>query len=487
MGDFDQIKEAIDRVSDVIDDAINSNDYTDLSRQIGGLMRTATDAAGRAASSFAAGVTEAAKKSAADDEKKKKEAQLRREAAEKKARAKADRMAYEDKYFARPEDATGSKVLSVIGGIGTAVFGVLTITFGVFSSAVSGVIGGITAPLAVFSAVITACSFAMAYFGGRTARKTEHFKKYRTILLKRLYADVSDISKETGIPEKTVVKELKDFRKRGMIRQGRFDAKEKTFIASDEIYEQYLSAEKRSEELRQAQQAKADRDGAYAPEVRELLLKGNEYISMIHEANKEIPGEEVTKKLDRMETIVRRIFDEVRKNPSLAGSLNLFMNYYLPTTTKLINAYKEMDGQVPEGENVRTAKREIENSLDTINDAFEKLLDSFFKETAMDVSSDISVMTMMMQQEGLTDDDMTAMRRKQEAARKAQQAQHEAAQAAQAETAAQTQTAGAAQAAQAVQTAGAAQAAQAVQTAGAAQAAQAVQTAGEAQAQQMAE
>ena len=269
-----------------------------------------------------------------------------------------------------------------------------------------------------------------------------------------------------------------------MIRQGRFDAKEKTFIASDEIYEQYLSAEKRSEELRQAQQAKADRDGAYAPEVRELLLKGNEYISMIHEANKEIPGEEVTKKLDRMETIVRRIFDEVRKNPSLAGSLNLFMNYYLPTTTKLINAYKEMDGQVPEGENVRTAKREIENSLDTINDAFEKLLDSFFKETAMDVSSDISVMTMMMQQEGLTDDDMTAMRRKQEAARKAQQ---QAAKAAQAEAAAQTQTAGAAQAAQAVQTAGAAQAAQAVQTAGAAQAAQAVQTAGEAQAQQMAE
>ena len=111
-----------------------------------------------------------------------------------------------------------------------------------------------------------------------------------------------------------------------------------------------------------------------------------------------------------METIVRRIFDEVRERPELAGSLNLFMDYYLPTTTKLINAYVEMDRNPVQGDNIKSAKREIENSLDTICDAFEKLLDSFFRDTAMDVSSDISVMKMMMQQEGLTEDELSAMR-----------------------------------------------------------------------------
>ena len=200
---------------------------------------------------------------------------------------------------------------------------------------------------------------------------------------------------------------------------------------------------------------------------------------MIHEANERIPGEEVSGKLDRMEQITRRIFDEVSRRPELAGSLNMFMNYYLPTTTKLVKAYEEMDQQPVQGENIRTAKREIENSLDTISDAFEKLLDSFFREQAMDVSSDINVMKMMMKQEGLTEDDLTVMRRKQaaEEARKkakaagAAQVQTAGAAQAQAAGAAQAQTAGAAQA----QTAGAAQA----QTAGAAQ----VQTAGSAQAQ----
>ena len=66
------------------------------------------------------------------------------------------------------------------------------------------------------------------------------------------------------------------------------------------------------------------------------------------------------------------------------------MDYYLPTTMKLLNAYEELDKQDMQGENIKTAKSEIENTLDTINVAFENLLDSFYKETAWDVSSDIS-------------------------------------------------------------------------------------------------
>ena len=287
-----------------------------------------------------------------------------------------------------------------------------------------------------------------------------------------------------------VISELKDFTAKKMIRQGHFDAKETCFIASDEIYEQYKAAEQRAEYERQKAEAA---EQSVSPEVRELLAKGNEYIRMIHEANDRIPDEEVTAKLNRMEQITRRIFEEVEKKPSLAGSLNMFMNYYLPTTTKLVKAYEELDGQEIEGENIRTAKREIENSLDTISDAFEKILDSFFKEQAMDVSSDINVMKMMMKQEGLTEDDLTAMRKaqaaKEAAARRAAQAQAAQAAQTQAAEAQAVQTAAGTQAAQAqaVQTAAGTQAAQAqaVQTAAGTQAAQAqaVQTASGAQAQ----
>ena len=56
-------------------------------------------------------------------------------------------------------------------------------------------------------------------------------------------------------------------------------------------------------------------------------------------------------------------------------------------------------------ENILNSKKEIEDTLDTLNIAFEKLLDDLFQETAWDVSSDITVLKMMLAQEGLTEDD----------------------------------------------------------------------------------
>lgn len=81
------------------------------------------------------------------------------------------------------------------------------------------------------------------------------------------------------------------------------------------------------------------------------------------------------------------------------------MNYYLPTTRKLVDAYREMDQEPIVSENIAKTKKEIEATLDTINQAFENLLNSFFEEKALDISSDISVLHTMLAQEGLTKKD----------------------------------------------------------------------------------
>ena len=83
------------------------------------------------------------------------------------------------------------------------------------------------------------------------------------------------------------------------------------------------------------------------------------------------------------------------------------MDYYLPTTLKLLNAYADMDAQPVQGENIQASKKEIEATLDTLNLAFEKLLDDLFRDSAMDVSSDISVLNTVLAQEGLTGDDFS--------------------------------------------------------------------------------
>lgn len=70
-----------------------------------------------------------------------------------------------------------------------------------------------------------------------------------------------------------------------------------------------------------------------------------------------------------------------------------------------------MDSQPIQGENIASSKKEIEDTIDTLNVAFEKLLDSVFEDTAIDVSSDISVLNTVLAQEGLTEDELTRMRR----------------------------------------------------------------------------
>ena len=124
-----------------------------------------------------------------------------------------------------------------------------------------------------------------------------------------------------------------------------------------------------------------------------------------------IPGAEVTAKIKEIEDVVAEILRRAKEHPEITGDLKKLMNYYLPMTIKLLNAYAEMDRQPMQGENITKAKKEIEDTLETLHAAFVKLLDSLFGETALDVSTDISVLNTLLAQEGLKEDELqVAMR-----------------------------------------------------------------------------
>ena len=125
-------------------------------------------------------------------------------------------------------------------------------------------------------------------------------------------------------------------------------------------------------------------------------------IQKIHDANERIEEEGVSRKMDRLEEIAEKIFAQVQDHPEKLPDIRKLMNYYLPTTLKLLDAYEEFDAQPVQGENIQSAKQQIENTLDTINHAFENLLDRLFTDEMLDVSSDISVLETMLKQEGLT-------------------------------------------------------------------------------------
>ena len=76
------------------------------------------------------------------------------------------------------------------------------------------------------------------------------------------------------------------------------------------------------------------------------------------------------------------------------------MEYYLPTAVKLLEAYEELDAQPVQGENILSSKKEIEDTLDTLNIAFEKLLDDLYQNAAFEASADARVLKTVLAQDG---------------------------------------------------------------------------------------
>ena len=104
-----------------------------------------------------------------------------------------------------------------------------------------------------------------------------------------------------------------------------------------------------------------------------------------------------------MESVVSMIFHEVDVNPNNADKLGMFMNYYLPTTEKLLEAYIDIDEKKVKGKSLEKTKKDIEGAIDKIIDSFEGLLDKFYQEKELDIATDISAMEVLMKQDGLTE------------------------------------------------------------------------------------
>lgn len=141
------------------------------------------------------------------------------------------------------------------------------------------------------------------------------------------------------------------------------------------------------------------------PEVDKIIDEGYGYLKQLREANDRIPDEVMSARISRMEAASADIFAYIAENPEKAPQIRRFMNYYLPTTLRLLTSYEKLSRQRVKGENIQKTMFEIEGMMETIAGAFEKQLDSLFGEDAMDIAADISVMESILKQEGLSDDE----------------------------------------------------------------------------------
>ena len=291
----------------------------------------------------------------------------------------------------------------VVFGLTSVIFLIITLIGSVITAfdVVSGLIIGIFAVAFISFAVMT-------YVGVDMVRTVGRFRQYVSVLRDREFCDIKEIASATGRDVRKVLKDVKKMITKGWFCQGHLDEKESCLMVSEHAWNQYTALmedmKQRKAEEQAAQKKMQEEYDRLSPEVQKIVQAGDEYVRKIKAANDAIPGEVISAKISRMELLVDRIFDRVEQNPDSVNDMRRMMDYYLPTTMKLLEAYEELDAQPVQGENIISSKKEIEDTIDTLNIAFEKLLDSLFQDTAWDVSSDISVLHTMLAQEGLTED-----------------------------------------------------------------------------------
>ena len=308
---------------------------------------------------------------------------------------------------------TAVSIVKIVGG-GLLSFFEFVIFFSsmVFEMMMPGG-GGIMLAPALLTLAGFGAGVALISSGIRTLGKIGRFKTYRRTLGQKTYCTLEKLARSVGKNVKFVRRELQKMIDEGLFLEGHMDKEQTQLITSHETY-RYFEQSRLQLEQRQRQEAEARAQKSapvHDPRVQEVLDKGDAFVAQIRACNDAIPGEEISNKISRMETIVQRIFDRAEAHPEVVPDLKKLMDYYLPMTVKLLNAYADMDAQPVQGETIQASKREIEATLDTLNLAFEKLLDDLFEDTALDVSSDISVLNTLLAQEGLTEDALSKMKK----------------------------------------------------------------------------
>ena len=158
-----------------------------------------------------------------------------------------------------------------------------------------------------------------------------------------------------------------------------------------------------AEQARQRAEAakKKEEKSPYSPEVQEIIKDGRIAMKEMGRLYSSIQNTEVRGKINELMSVSDKIVRDAIDDPSDVPQIRKFLDYYLPTTIKLLNTYDRMSAQEVSGENISGSMERIEDMLDTAIEAYKKQLDALFANQAADIQMDIEIMNGMLAREGL--------------------------------------------------------------------------------------
>ena len=170
----------------------------------------------------------------------------------------------------------------------------------------------------------------------------------------------------------------------------------------DETETLYLTAE----DYRAAKEKAAAADAQPQPEQAETgetplnLDTARRFAAVLEKEQQLMQDAQAREELAAMHKTTTAICDWLEAHPESQPKTRRFVEYYIPTTLKLLHTYNDVQGQ--QGENAETIRRDIAGILHTLNQAYENLYNNLLSDVAMDISSEIAALQGMLANDGLT-------------------------------------------------------------------------------------
>ncbi len=169
------------------------------------------------------------------------------------------------------------------------------------------------------------------------------------------------------------------------------------------------------EEKKQAEAEKARREAASKipltgdPAADELITKGISMIRTIQSENAAIPDAKLSAQMAQLCSKCEQILRTVSESPAKAPQVRKFMNYYLPTTLKILANYRTMQNRGVSVQEMHAARETTVRGMDMILTACQKQIDNLHRENMMDISTDIDVLEQMLRRDGYAEGEFSSI------------------------------------------------------------------------------
>ena len=222
-------------------------------------------------------------------------------------------------------------------------------------------------------------------------RKMRRYAKYLACAGTRDAIPLAHLMKAAEVGEAKAERDLEAMVEKGMWGpEAYLDRGNDMLFRTQAAANAYFSAKRADQQRQAAEEAARNADG-----YEGMLLA-------IRRANDRIDDAELSAKIDRLEAVTGQIFKIIQEKPAKKNQASTFLNYYLPTTQKLLDSYADFEETGVSGQNLDQAKTRIADTMDNIIVGFERQLDMLYQDTAMDIDSDIRVMETMLRRDTAT-------------------------------------------------------------------------------------